>query len=71
MFRSANDRKNNLILTTLSYIDFYKPSFVYFENVPGFLKFALGAEQLNLHQTAGGIEGGGLKLCVKALLNMK
>lgn len=71
MFKNVNDRKNNLILTTLSYIDFYQPSFVYFENVPGFLQFALGANQLNLHQTGGGIEAGGLKLCVKALLNMK
>ncbi|KAJ7269358.1 S-adenosyl-L-methionine-dependent methyltransferase [Mycena haematopus] len=66
----AEDRKSNLILTTLSYVDFLRPDFVFLENVPGFLKYNLLAEQASRHRVEGGIEMGGLKLVLRALLEM-
>lgn len=71
MFKDANDVKSNLILTTLSFMDYYSPSFGYFENVPGFLKFSLNAVQANQHKVVGGLEMGGLKFLIRALLDMK
>lgn len=71
MFRNAQDAKSNLILTTLSYMDHYSPRFGYFENVPGFLRYALNADQVDVHTTRGGVQSGGLKLFVRALLDMK
>lgn len=71
MYKDANDVKSNLILTTLSFMDHYSPSFGYFENVPGFLKFSLNAVQANQHKVVGGLEMGGLKFLIRALLDMK
>lgn len=71
MFKQADDIKSNLILTTLSYMDYFSPAFGYFENVPGFLKFSLNATQTNQHQVTGGIDMGGLKLVIRALIDMK
>ncbi|KDR85517.1 hypothetical protein GALMADRAFT_218616 [Galerina marginata CBS 339.88] len=70
MYKSTEDIKSNLILTTLAYMDYYSPSFGYFENVPGFLKFSLNATQANEHQAMGDIEMGGLKLLIRALIDM-
>ncbi|KAF8913180.1 S-adenosyl-L-methionine-dependent methyltransferase [Gymnopilus junonius] len=70
MYKHADDIKSNLILTTLSYMDYFSPSFGYFENVPGFLKFSLNATQANRHQVKGGIDMGGLKLVIRALIDM-
>ena len=71
MYKDANDVKSNLILTTLSFLDYYSPSFAYFENVPGFLRFSLNAVQANQHKVVGGLEMGGLKFLIRALLDMK
>lgn len=71
MYKDANDVKSNLILTTLSFLDYYSPSFAYFENVPGFLRFSLNGVQVNQHQVVGGLEMGGLKFLIRALLDMK
>ncbi|KAK1234239.1 hypothetical protein PQX77_002546 [Marasmius sp. AFHP31] len=70
MFKKADDRKSNLILTMLSYVDFYQPSYVFIENVSGFLRFNLGATQRDRYTTEGGITQGGLKLLTQALTEM-
>ena len=70
MFKDADDIKSNLILTTLSFLDYYRPALAYFENVPGFLNYSLIATQVNRHRVEGGLEMGGLKLLVKALIDM-
>lgn len=71
MFRKANDPKSNLILLALSYVNHLRPSICYFENVPGFLRFNLNAIQRDKHTVTGGVPMGGLKLLVRALLDMK
>jgi DNA (cytosine-5)-methyltransferase 1 len=71
MFRKADDRKSNLILPVLSFIDFLKVKFVVFENVRGFLSFNLSSVQAGLHRTEGGVVMGGLKLVTAALIKMK
>ena len=68
--QKAEDRKSNLILTALSYVDFLRPDFFFLENVPGFLKYNLLAEQAGRHRVEGGVEMGGLKLMLRALLDM-
>ncbi|KAF8640653.1 hypothetical protein AX17_000310 [Amanita inopinata Kibby_2008] len=70
MFKHANDPKSNLILNALSYVDFYRPVLCYFENVPGFLNYALNATQASMHRLEGGIPMGGLKIVVRALIDM-
>ncbi|KAF8215788.1 S-adenosyl-L-methionine-dependent methyltransferase [Mycena galopus ATCC 62051] len=70
MYRKAEDRKSNLILTALSFVDFLRPDFFFLENVPGFLKYNLLAEQASRYRVEGGIEMGGLKLVLRALLDM-
>ncbi|KAJ3509389.1 hypothetical protein NLJ89_g5249 [Agrocybe chaxingu] len=62
MYKKEDDVKSNLILTTLSFVDFYRPTYAFFENVPGFLNFHLNAERANEHGATGEIERGGLKL---------
>jgi len=71
MFKKADDVKSNLILTALSYLDFYKPIYAFFENVPGFMNFHLQADRPNLHGAKGEVDKGGLKLFVRALIDMK
>jgi len=71
MYKDANDVKSNLILTTLSFMDYYSPAFGYFENVPGFLRFSLNAVQVDQHKVVGGLEMGGLKFLIRSLLDMK
>ena len=70
MYKNVEDIKSNLILTTLSFMDYYLPRFAFFENVPGFLQFNLNAEQVSIHKTMGGIPSGGLKFFVRALLDL-
>lgn len=70
MFKDADDIKSNLILTTLSFIDYYRPALAFFENVPGFLNYSLNATQVDRHRIEGGLEMGGLKLLVKAMIDM-
>lgn len=71
MFKTANDVKSNLMLTALSWVDFYRPKYVYMENVSGFLSFNLGTKQAGLHRVEGGVVMGGLKLLIRALLEMR
>lgn len=71
MFQKADDKKSNLILNLLSWVDFLKPKFCFFENVRGFLQFSLNAIQLSQYRVGGGIKMGGLKFLVYALLKMK
>lgn len=66
-FKKANDPRSNLILTALSYIDFLRPKYCYFENVRGFLQFSIKTEQAGKHTVAGGIDMGGLKFLLRAL----
>lgn len=70
MYRKSNDIKSNLMLTTLSWVDFLRPDFVLCENVPGFLKYNLNATQKGPHQIEGGIQMGGLKLLQRSLIDM-
>jgi hypothetical protein len=71
MFQKANDIKSNLILNVLSWVDFLKPKYCIFENVRGFLSFNLNATQAGKHRVEGGIEMGGLKFVVRALVEMR
>jgi DNA (cytosine-5)-methyltransferase 1 len=71
MFQKANDMKSNLILNLLSWVDFLEPKYCVFENVRGFLSYNLNATQMDEHRTVGGINMGGLKFLVQAMLSMK
>ena len=71
MFQKANDIKSNLILNALSWVDFLKPKYCIFENVRGFLSFNLNATQAGLHRVEGGIDMGGLKFVLRAMVGMK
>ncbi|KAJ7665420.1 S-adenosyl-L-methionine-dependent methyltransferase [Mycena polygramma] len=71
MYRKAEDHKSNLILTAASYVDHFKPDFFFLENVPGFLRYNLLAEQASRYRVEGGIEMGGIKLLLRALLDMR
>lgn len=70
MFKDADDIKSNLILTTLSFLDYYRPALAFFENVPGFLNYSLNATQADRYRVEGGLEMGGLKLLIRALIDM-
>lgn len=70
MFQKADDRKSNLILNILSWVDFLKPKYCVFENVRGFLSYNLKARQDGPHRLKGGISMGGLKLLIRALTDM-
>lgn len=63
-FRKDSDAKNSLILTTLSWIDLLRPSYCYFENVPGFLGYKLK------DKSDEEVAMGGIKLAVRAMLDM-
>jgi DNA (cytosine-5)-methyltransferase 1 len=70
MFKDVNDVKNNLVLNALSWVDVVRPIYAFFENVSGFLSHRLNAMQATIHRVEGGIEMGGLKLMIRALLDM-
>ncbi|KAF6754216.1 S-adenosyl-L-methionine-dependent methyltransferase [Ephemerocybe angulata] len=70
MYKNVNDVKNNLVLNALSWVDAVRPIYAYFENVNGFLSHRLNGTQAGVHKIEGGIEMGGLKLLVRALLDM-
>ncbi|KZT09519.1 S-adenosyl-L-methionine-dependent methyltransferase [Laetiporus sulphureus 93-53] len=70
MFQKANDRKSHMFLNLLSWIDFLKPKYCFVENVSGFLSYKLNATQAGRYRVEGGIEMGGLKFLVRALLAM-
>ncbi|KAF7975199.1 hypothetical protein HWV62_10266 [Athelia sp. TMB] len=68
MYKKTDDRKSNLILNLLSWVDFLKPDYCLFENVRGFLSYRLNATQASEHRTEGGIENGGLKFLLRAMV---
>ncbi|KAK0208944.1 S-adenosyl-L-methionine-dependent methyltransferase [Desarmillaria ectypa] len=71
MYKHEHDEKSNLILTTLSMMDFLRPEYGFFENVPGFINFSPDATQFGRYKLQGGMEQGGLKLILRALIDMK
>ncbi|KAK2464749.1 hypothetical protein APHAL10511_003167 [Amanita phalloides] len=70
MFKLADDPKTNLIFNALSYMDEYRPQMGYFENVPGFVHYPLNPIQASVHRLEGGIPMGGLKILVRALVDL-
>ncbi|KAI0718349.1 S-adenosyl-L-methionine-dependent methyltransferase [Cerioporus squamosus] len=70
MYQQAHDRKSHLMLTLLSWVDFLRPKYCFFENVKGFLSYNLHASQVSKHRVEGGIDKGGLKFLVHALVTM-
>lgn len=71
MYVKANDRKSNLILNVLSWVDFMQPKYCFFENVRGFLSFGLKVRQAGPYRVKGGIAMGGLKFLIRAMTDMK
>jgi DNA (cytosine-5)-methyltransferase 1 len=69
-FKQANDIKNTLIATSLSYVDFYKPKYFLLENVRGMLSFRLGGAQAGTNRIQGGIKMGVVKFIIRALTTM-
>ncbi|KAJ1968533.1 hypothetical protein H4R35_006401, partial [Dimargaris xerosporica] len=69
-FPKADDIKNTLIATSLSYVDFYRPRYFLLENVRGMLQFRLGGTQTGAARVTGGIEFGVLKFIIRALTSM-
>jgi len=70
MFKKADDTKSNLMLTMLSYFDYYKPDYGFMENVLGFLNHSLSAKQAGRHRVEGGVDKGGLKILVESFIQM-
>lgn len=70
MYQKANDRKSHLMINLLSWIDHLQPRYCFFENVRGFLKYALNAVQRNKYSVEGGIPAGGLKFFIRCMLAM-
>lgn len=68
-YKKANDIKNSLIATSLSYVDFYRPDYFLLENVRGLIEFKLGGEQDGL-RIVGGIKQGVLKFIIRSLTRM-
>ncbi|RPD65262.1 S-adenosyl-L-methionine-dependent methyltransferase [Lentinus tigrinus ALCF2SS1-6] len=70
MYQRAHDRKSHLMLTLLSWVDFLRPKYCFFENVKGFLSYNLHSSQASRYRVEGGIDKGGLKFLVHALVAM-
>ncbi|OLL21656.1 DNA (cytosine-5)-methyltransferase 1 [Neolecta irregularis DAH-3] len=69
-FKKANDVKNSLIATSLSYVDFYRPKYFLLENVRGLLAFRMGGKQAGTNKIEGGIRMGAVKFILRALTSM-
>lgn len=70
MFQKANDVKSHLMLNLLSWIEFLKPRFCFFENVRGFLQYGINGVQASRYKVQGGIAAGGLKFIVHGMVTM-
>lgn len=68
MFPKVRDLENELFLNTVSWVEFLRPKYCLFENVEGFTSFNLKAVQKDKHKVEGGIEKGGIKLLIRALI---
>ncbi|KAI9032735.1 S-adenosyl-L-methionine-dependent methyltransferase [Phycomyces nitens] len=69
-FKKADDIKNTLVCTALSYVDFYKPKYFLLENVRGLVSYKLGGEQAGQNRIKGGIEMGVVKYILRCLTSM-
>ncbi|KAF9171621.1 DNA (cytosine-5)-methyltransferase 1 [Mortierella sp. AD010] len=69
MFQKADDLKNSLIATAMSYVDIYKPQYFLLENVRGMLSFRLGKVKVR-NKWEGGIHMGVVKFVVRCLTAM-
>lgn len=69
-FPKADDVLNSLIATTLSCVDFYRPTYFLLENVRGMVDFKLGGIQETKARMSGGIRLGVVKFIVRALTAM-
>lgn len=69
-FRKSEDSKNNLIATSLSFVELYRPRMFLLENVVGLLSYSLGGWQESVHKVSGGIRQGVLKFIVRTLLEL-
>ncbi|KAF9437753.1 hypothetical protein BGZ76_011283 [Entomortierella beljakovae] len=68
-YQKADDIKNSLIATSMSYVDFYKPQYFLLENVRGMLQFRLGKSKVN-NKWEGGIHMGVIKFVIRCLTAM-
>ncbi|KAJ1981436.1 hypothetical protein H4R33_005251 [Dimargaris cristalligena] len=69
-FPKADDIKNTLVTTSLSYVDFYRPRYFLLENVYGMVRFRLGGTQDSSAKIKDGIKMGVLKFIIRALTSM-
>ncbi|CAG8512544.1 12197_t:CDS:10 [Ambispora leptoticha] len=69
-YKKADDIKNSLVATALSYVDFYRPEYFLLENVRGMIAFRLGGEQDGKTKIKGGISMGVVKFILRALTAM-
>ena len=69
-WKKADDIKNSLVATALSYVDYYRPEYFLLENVRGMLAFRLGGEQDGRTKIKGGISMGVVKFILRALTAM-
>ncbi|KAG9296763.1 hypothetical protein G9A89_001396 [Geosiphon pyriformis] len=69
-FKKADDIKNSLVATALSYVDFYRPDYFLLENVRGMLMYKFGGEQDGKTKIKGGITMGVVKFILRALTAM-
>ncbi|KAI0312834.1 S-adenosyl-L-methionine-dependent methyltransferase [Amylostereum chailletii] len=67
MFQNVNDSKSYLLLNLLSWVDFLKPRFCFFENVDGILQWNLNGVQRDKHKVDGGVEMGGVRFLIWAM----
>ena len=70
MHQDPCNQKSQLILNLLSWVDFLKPKYCYFEHIRGFMKYKLNSQQKDRYKIIGGIEVGGLKFLVRAMISM-
>jgi DNA (cytosine-5)-methyltransferase 1 len=68
-YQKADDIKNTLVVTALSYVDFYRPEYFLLENVRGMLSFRLGGKQ-DGRRILGGIKMGVIKFIIRSLTAM-
>ncbi|KAF9107387.1 hypothetical protein BGX27_008769 [Mortierella sp. AM989] len=69
IFQKADDLKNSLISTSMSYVDIYKPQYFLLENVRGMSTFRLGKMKVD-NKWEGGIHIGVVKFVVRCLTAM-
>jgi site-specific DNA-cytosine methylase len=67
-FRHSDDWRTFLLLACLSFVDFYRPKYVIFENVLGFGSTPLVPHPDSHHWQEGGIKGGVKKLLLHILV---